>query len=55
MRLQSVHPGIAVDDVAAATGFELEIDGDVRQTDPPTGEELELIRRLDPTSMRDRG
>lgn len=55
MRLQSVHPGVTVDDVAAATGFELEIDGDVRQTDPPTGEELELIRRLDPTSMRDRG
>ena len=32
----SVHPGVTVDDVVAATGFELAIDGDVPETRPPT-------------------
>ena len=32
MRLASVHPGVTVDDVVAATGFELAIDGDVPET-----------------------
>ena len=55
MRLQSVHPGVSVGDVTAATAFELVIDGDVPETDPPSVEQVELIRRLDPTSMRDLG
>ena len=46
---------MTVDDVTAATGFDLVIDGDVGETDPPTVEEVDLIRRLDPTSMRDLG
>jgi glutaconate CoA-transferase, subunit B len=55
MRLRSVHPGVAVADVVAATEFELAIDGDVGVTEAPSPEELALIRRLDPTAMRDRG
>ena len=31
----SVHPGVTVDDVVAATGFELAIDGDVAETRAP--------------------
>ena len=31
----SVHPGVTVDDVVAATGFELVIDGDVPETRAP--------------------
>jgi hypothetical protein len=54
MRLRSVHPGVSVDDVIAATGFEVQVDGDVPTTPEPTPEEVELIRRIDPTDMRKR-
>ncbi|HEY3830996.1 MAG TPA: CoA-transferase [Acidimicrobiia bacterium] len=53
MRIASLHPGVTVDDVAAATGFELAIDGDVAETRAPTAEELALIRDVvDPNSLR---
>jgi acyl CoA:acetate/3-ketoacid CoA transferase beta subunit len=55
MRLCSYHPGVAVEDIVAATGFELTIPGDVDETRLPTPEELDLIRVvLDPGSLRDR-
>ena len=55
MRLASVHPGVSVDDVVAATGFELVIDGEVPTTRTPTDEELAVLRDvLDPRSFRDR-
>jgi glutaconate CoA-transferase, subunit B len=45
MRLVSVHPGVSVEQVQAATGFELLLpDGPVPETAPPTPEELRLIR-----------
>ena len=53
MRLLSVHPGVAVDEVVAATGFELVIPRDVPVTRAPTAEELRLIREvIDPTGVR---
>ena len=52
MRLRSVHPGVTVDDVVAATGFELAIDGDVPESRLPTDDELEWIReRIDPNGL----
>jgi acyl CoA:acetate/3-ketoacid CoA transferase beta subunit len=55
MRLVSVHPGVTVDEVAANTGFELTVDGDVPQTRMPAPDELRLIREiLDPDMARDR-
>jgi acyl CoA:acetate/3-ketoacid CoA transferase beta subunit len=52
MRLRSVHPGVTVEDVARATGFELIAD-ETDETRPPTDEELELIRDvLDPEGLR---
>jgi len=55
MRLQSVHPGVTVDEIAAATGFELDVPDDVGDTRLPTAEELRLIREvLDPGGLRDR-
>jgi acyl CoA:acetate/3-ketoacid CoA transferase beta subunit len=53
MRLRSVHPGVEVGEVAAATGFPLDIPGDVPQTRSPTDRELELIRELDPGGKRE--
>jgi hypothetical protein len=52
MRLRSVHPGVTVDDVVAATGFELVRDGDVPESRLPTDEELHLIREvIDPNGL----
>ncbi len=55
MRLRSVHPGVPVAEVTAATGFPLVIPGRVPVTRAPTDAELTLIRgRLDPAGQRDR-
>ena len=55
MRLRSIHPGVSVDDVVGATGFELEVPSDVPVTRTPSDEELALIReRIDPSEKRDR-
>ncbi len=55
MRLRSVHPGVTVDDVAAATGFDLVIPDDVPNSRLPTADELELIREvIDPAGLRER-
>lgn len=53
MRLVSRHPGVAVEDIRAATAFELAVADDVPETRQPTDEELDLIRRvIDPTDKR---
>lgn len=52
MRLVSTHPGVSVDDVVAATGFGLAVDGNVGTTPIPTAEQLEVINRLDPKGFR---
>ena len=53
LRLLSVHPGVTVDDVRAATGFDLETDDDVPVSREPTMEELIVIREvLDPKGLR---
>ncbi len=55
MRLASVHPGVTVEDVVGATGFELVVPDEVPETRVPTPEELDLLRTvLDPRSTRDR-
>jgi acyl CoA:acetate/3-ketoacid CoA transferase beta subunit len=55
MRLRSVHPGVTVDDVVAATGFDLVVPDDVPTSRLPTATELELIREvIDPTAARER-
>jgi acyl CoA:acetate/3-ketoacid CoA transferase beta subunit len=55
MRLRSVHPGVTVDDVVAATGFELVIPGDVPESRVPTDDELKLIREvIDPQGLREK-
>ena len=53
LRLVSVHPGVTVDEVRAATGFELAEADEVGPTRAPTAEELRLIREVvDPTGQR---
>jgi acyl CoA:acetate/3-ketoacid CoA transferase beta subunit len=53
MRLRSVHPGVTVDEVVEATGFELVVPDDVDQTREPDADELRLIREvIDPRDLR---
>jgi acyl CoA:acetate/3-ketoacid CoA transferase beta subunit len=55
MRLRSVHPGVEVAEVLAATGFPLAVPDEVPVTRAPTAAELGLIRdRLDPAGARER-
>lgn len=46
--LRSYHPGQSVASVRAETGWDLHVVQDVRETEPPTAEELAIIRRYDP-------
>jgi len=55
MRLVSVHPGVAVDEVVAQTGFALAIEGRVPETRVPGQDELRLVReRIDPKGLVNR-
>jgi glutaconate CoA-transferase subunit B len=47
LTLVGIHPGVTVDDVRAATAWELAIAGEVAQTRPPTEEELAALRSLE--------
>ena len=54
MRVRSVHPWVSLDDLVAATGFELAIADDVDETRQPTDEELKLLREvIDPDGTRE--
>jgi glutaconate CoA-transferase, subunit B len=46
LELVAVHPGIEVDAVVAATGWKLRVATDVGRVDPPTEEELSILRGL---------
>ena len=53
MRLRSVHLGATVDEVTAATGFELVVPDHVPDSRVPTDNELRLIRDvIDPNDLR---
>ncbi|MFJ2512315.1 CoA-transferase subunit beta [Streptomyces griseoviridis] len=55
MRLASVHPGVTVEQVREATGFELTVAAEVPPTREPTPAELRLIREVvDPGGARAR-
>ncbi len=46
--LRSYHPGQSIDSVRVETGWDLRVAVDVRETQPPSARELEIIRRYDP-------
>lgn len=52
MVLSSLHPGVALADVQAEVGWALKVSPDLRETKPPTDEELHLLREeLDPQGV----
>ncbi len=53
MRVVTVHPGVTIEQIQARTGFELMIAPDVRETPPPTAEDIRLLREVvDPLGLR---
>jgi glutaconate CoA-transferase subunit B len=46
LTLTHVHPGRGVDDVRAATGWDLRVADDVQETEPPSDDELRALRSL---------
>lgn len=53
LRLTSFHPGCDIAHIQAKTGFEFEIAADVGETEPPSAEELRLMREyIDPLGIR---
>lgn len=48
MRLEALHPGVSVEDVRKNTGFDLIVADRVGTTEPPTAQELEILRGIDP-------
>ncbi|MCY3560831.1 MAG: hypothetical protein OXH20_06630 [bacterium] len=56
MRLASLHPGVSVEDVQSATGFEVLLPaGEVPITAQPSAEELHILRtEVDPSGARRR-
>jgi hypothetical protein len=53
MQLRSLHPGVTLDEVIEATGFDLVIPDGVGETRVPTDDELRLVDEvIDPEGAR---
>lgn len=52
LQIRSLHPGVSVADVEAATGFPLHVPDSVSETAAPRAAELDLLARLDPRNLR---
>lgn len=45
--MTALHPGVKVEDVRAATGWDLKVADEMEATDPPTEDELAALRELE--------
>ena len=53
MRLTHLHPGVDLERLLAKTGFKLEVDEDLKTTEPPSDEEVRLLNEvIDPLGIR---
>lgn len=53
LRLTHLHPGVELGRVIAKTGFPLQIADQLQVTEPPSDEEIQLLRReIDPLGLR---
>jgi len=52
MYLESYHPGLSLEQVKQNTGWNLRVSPSVKETDPPTAEEVRILREdLDPQGI----
>jgi glutaconate CoA-transferase subunit B len=52
LTLTSIHPGVTVEKVLAATGWPLKVAATLTTTEPPTARELEVLRDLQDRTAR---
>jgi glutaconate CoA-transferase subunit B len=52
LTLTSIHPGVTVEKVVAATGWPLKVAATLATTEPPTARELEVLRDLQDRTAR---
>jgi glutaconate CoA-transferase subunit B len=53
MKIGSIHPGFNIEDVKNSTGFDLIIPDDLKETKPPTINEIKILReKVDPLGIR---
>jgi glutaconate CoA-transferase, subunit A len=51
--LTQIHPGVSLDHLRGQTGFEVSVSAALTESEPPTAEELQVIREdLDPLGVR---
>jgi len=48
MILETIHPGVTIEEVLASTGWPLKVAADLGETPIPTAPELKALRRFDP-------
>jgi glutaconate CoA-transferase subunit B len=51
MHLDSLHPGVKVEDIAKEVQWELKIAPEVKTSEPPTTKQVEILRTLDPLKI----
>ncbi|MFZ7104567.1 MAG: CoA-transferase subunit beta [Peptococcaceae bacterium] len=49
--LASLHPGVTVEEVRNEVSWDLQVAADIENTEPPTVEQVKLIRALDPNKI----
>ena len=52
LEIESTHPGISAEEVAARTGFALDVSREIFETQPPTRDELAALEAIDPEGVR---
>jgi len=53
MRITHLHPGVSLEQVQVKTGFDLDVSPQLSTTEPPTKEEVDLLREvIDPLRIR---
>lgn len=53
MKVGTIHPGITLEEIRKSTGFELIVSEGIRETIPPTEEEINILRnKVDPLGIR---
>jgi glutaconate CoA-transferase, subunit B len=48
MRIEATHPGVSIDTIRMHTGFDLGVAPEITVTEPPSPDELVMLRALDP-------
>ena len=51
MILDSIHPGVTLEEVLENTGWDLKLASKIEKTEPPTRSELRIIRKYDPNKF----